>query len=133
LIAHLDYLASRVEALAAARGPGDVLLIQGDPGRESDPASDSGFLLMIGQGIGHETIRGSLLDVAPTLLRLAGLPLSREMEGKPAEVCLDPSVFGESRSLPSVASYGERRPADSRASDFDPEVLERLRSLGYIR
>ncbi|HEV8337322.1 MAG TPA: hypothetical protein VGR67_12970 [Candidatus Polarisedimenticolia bacterium] len=133
LIAHLDYVDSRVEEMAAARRPGDVLLIQGDPGRESDPAGDSGFLLMIGRGIGHQTVRGRLLDVTPTLLRIAGLPLSREMAGRPAEACLDGAVFGDPNGLPSIAGYGERRPADSRASDFDPEVLERLRSLGYIR
>jgi hypothetical protein len=133
LISHLDYVDSRIEALAAARHSGDVILIQGDPGRESDPASDTGFLLMVGRGIGPAAIRGDLLDVTPTLLRIAGFPLSREMKGRSAEACLDPSVFGENRRLPSVASYGERRPADSRASDFDPEVLERLRSLGYIR
>jgi hypothetical protein len=133
LVQHLDFLDARLRDLAASLSGGDLLLIEGDPGRNSDLGSDSGFLLLTGRGIEpRKTLRGDLLDVAPTLLRIAGLPLSREMKGKPVEACLDRSVFGEV-APPSVASYGERRPSDSRASDFDPEVLERLRSLGYIR
>lgn len=134
LVEHLDFLDSQIEGLAGSLRPEDVLVLQGDPGRQGDPLRDGGFLLLRGGGIRTPgELPGGLLDVAPTLLRLSGLPLSREMAGRPAEACLDPAVFGDGAESPPVPTYGERRPPSVRASDFDPEVLEKLRSLGYIR
>ena len=54
------------------------------------------------------------------------------MTGKPA-ACLDPATFGDDSTTPPVPTYGERARRDARSSDFDPEVLLKLRSLGYIR
>lgn len=45
---------------------------------------DPGVLIVAGPGIrsGAALTRASVLDIAPTLLHLAGLPVSREMEGR---------------------------------------------------
>ncbi len=134
LLEHLDFLDSRVEALSGSLRAEDILVLQGDPGRRRASSGDGGILLLRGGGIRPAVgLPGGLLDVAPTLLRLSGFPLSREMAGRAAEACLDPAVFGDGAGAPAVATYGERRPPALRASDFDPEVLERLRSLGYVR
>jgi hypothetical protein len=82
------------------------------------------------------SLRGDarLTDVAPTILYGLGLPISRELEGRPQS-----GLFGDefARRFPvqEVATYGPRRGHTGvRSSDaLDEEAVERLRSLGYIR
>ena len=71
-------------------------------------------------------------DVAPTVLHLLGLPRSRELDGRVLEAALDRTSAATTRCA-SCESYGRRptpRPAES---DFDRDVLEQLKSLGYIQ
>jgi hypothetical protein len=131
---HFDFLDERISEMALALRPQDLLVVEGDPGREREPSRDAGLLLIRGGGILQGARSdGVLLDVLPTLLRLSGFPLSREMKGRPLETCLDSSRFGSRDAPPEVSTYGDRRLPDGRGSDFDPEVIEKLRSLGYIR
>jgi len=75
----------------------------------------------------------TLLDIAPTVLRLAGLALAEDMPGHPL---VDPDAPASPR--PAIASYeapGGRVVAANLAEDRDAgqeEMLENLRSLGYI-
>lgn len=70
-----------------------------------------------------------LVDVAPTLLTLAGLSPARDMPGR---------VLAEGLDLPvparEVASYETGRRVAGHAEDrsVDPAILERLRALGYL-
>jgi predicted AlkP superfamily phosphohydrolase/phosphomutase len=74
----------------------------------------------------------SLYDIAPTLLYLAGLPLSREMEGTILTDCIE-EKFLRSHPVSSISTYGPPvRESDPDASDSDEEINERLRALGYI-
>ncbi|MBX7234673.1 MAG: alkaline phosphatase family protein [Caldilineales bacterium] len=75
----------------------------------------------------------SLIDLAPTLLHFAGLPIPTEMEGEPildafhdGYLVLHPPRLGP--SLPPVAPA----PADELSADESAAVNERLRGLGYI-
>ena len=78
-----------------------------------------------------------LVDVAPTVLYLSGLPVPEDMEGRVLEEAIDPAFLRRfpRTSIPTYESLG--RPlsevrvtiADSGA---DAEMVERLRSLGYI-
>ena len=83
---------------------------------------------------GHRVKRGRLnkptiLDVAPTLLALSGLPLAEDMPGRVLSEGLELDV-----SSPSVASYesGVRATGTSRNRMVDPEIMKRLESLGYL-
>jgi len=71
-------------------------------------------------------------DVAPTVLHLAGLPRSRELSGQVLEAALDPG-FRRAHPVRTVDSYGRRRASRPAESAFDRDMLEELRSLGYIR
>jgi hypothetical protein len=76
----------------------------------------------------------TLKDVAPTVLQLLGLPVSRELAGEPLLALLDPAFVGR-HPVREVETYG-RYAADPPVAEgvpLDEEMMERLRSLGYIR
>jgi Flp pilus assembly protein TadD len=72
----------------------------------------------------------TILDVAPTLLAVAGLGRAADMPGRVLTEGLVPGP-----ELPVVASYESgSRPVGAPAADgkVDAAILERLRSLGYV-
>jgi arylsulfatase A-like enzyme len=71
-------------------------------------------------------------DVAPTVLHLLGLPTSRELDGHVLEASLSES-FRRDHPVRTVDSYGRRPPSRPADSAFDQDVLEQLKSLGYIQ
>jgi hypothetical protein len=88
-------LASRVEALGryyefldrllgpllADPRPGSIVALVADPGRSA--ARGSGLLALTGSGVrAGAQLTGSAADVAPTILYLLGIPLSRELPGR---------------------------------------------------
>jgi hypothetical protein len=138
----------------AGSGPDDLVLVVGDPGRSGNgrgriradaPAGREvpgppGVLLVWGRRVpGAAAGRGSaglvsLEDLAPTLLALAGLPQARDLPGRAVLDFLTVSDPAR-RERPAVASYGGAAVPEEEISEdpFDEEVLDRLRSLGYIR
>ena len=94
---------------------------------EMDPPS--GMVLLFGPGIrkGQEIQNGSVLDVAPTILTMAGLPVDRKMEGK---VWLQAFVKPPEMKF---RSYPPRKKgAAGKAEDLDKKRIEDLKSLGYL-
>jgi len=79
----------------------------------------------------------TLLDIAPTVLYLAGLPVAADMQGRVLKEAIDDAFQARYpvRTLPTYEAVGrplaESRPAVA-TSDVDEEVIERLRSLGYV-
>lgn len=129
LRAYVAWLSRRTEALWA-REPGALGVLVADPGRQAGSDSE-GFLAMFGPGVrpGCVSEAHSITAVTPALLAMAGFPASDELDPVPAAVCLRAAASRPAR----VASYGRREP-DVGPSDpeSDREVLERLRSLGYV-
>ena len=96
-----------------------------------------GMLLMAGPGIkaGYRLRAASILDITPTLLYLLGLPVADDMEGRVLLEAVDPAMR-TMRSLRMIATYetGSGRAAlPAASSNVDDELLEQLRSLGYIQ
>lgn len=126
----------RADALVGAAAirlePRDLLLVVADPGR----LPGEGFLLACGARVipGRMARRGSLLDLAPTLLTLSGFPTARDLTGVPI---LDFLRGGDSAALAPVPidTFGPRIVSETGGVEdpFDKEVLDRLRSLGYIQ
>ncbi|MCI0567619.1 MAG: alkaline phosphatase family protein [Acidobacteria bacterium] len=134
LVDHLDRLDREISDLVTAARESDIIVVEGDPGRGESPGEDSGFLILTGPGIEEGlSINGRLMDVAPTLLRLLGFPPSLEMKGRPLVQCFLPGSPFAKEDPPPIVGYGQRRAPSRGGSEFDPEVLEKLRSLGYIR
>ncbi|MGH9868238.1 MAG: alkaline phosphatase family protein [Candidatus Polarisedimenticolia bacterium] len=113
----------------------DLLLLAADPGRGGNPV---GVLLVHGTRAVREAgprAGARLLDLAPTLLALAGLPTADDLPGRPV---LDFLTEGDParRTRPPIATYGGRsvRETEETADDpFQDEALDRLRGLGYIQ
>jgi Type I phosphodiesterase / nucleotide pyrophosphatase len=107
-------------------GPGDVLVVLSGYGLEPTPlwrrllgaftgtsvgsathgGAPDGVLLVTGGGIrpGAVPARASVLDVAPTLLYLLGLPVARDMEGRVLTEILEPE-FAEENPVTFIPSY----------------------------
>jgi predicted AlkP superfamily phosphohydrolase/phosphomutase len=107
-------------------GPGDVLVVLSGYGLAPTPlwrrllgvltgtsaatashaGGTDGVLLLAGGGIrpGTRPARASVLDVAPTLLYLLGLPVARDMEGRVLTEILDPG-FAEGNPVTFIPSY----------------------------
>jgi hypothetical protein len=77
----------------------------------------------------HDGPPGRVEDIAPTLLFWLGLPLSREFTGAPLP------VVPEDSPKRYVDSYGRpfSPPAPHEGKPLDQEMIDRLRSLGYVK
>lgn len=96
-----------------------------------------GILILAGKNVAsgaraHDPIRVD--DVAPTLLHLAGLPLSDEASGRLLTELLDPG-FLAAHPPRHVPTYGPRSSGGSSPSSSpeDERMLDHLRALGYVR
>jgi len=119
----------------ASLGANEVLVLVGDPGRLARGAGQpaEGLLVLAGPAVAPGDLGNvSERDVAPTVLHLLGLPKSRELEGSVLEAALSES-FRKDHPVRSVDTYGRRPPAQPADSAFDQDVLEQLKSLGYIQ
>ena len=127
----VDELLGGLRADLPANG---VLLLVGDPGRLArQSGSAEGLIVLSGANIAAGAMAaGGERDVAPTVLHLLGMPVSDELEGSVLEAALS-SAFRAAHPVRRVASYGRRPQGRLRESPFDREMLEELRSLGYIQ
>lgn len=130
---YYQFLDGVIVELVDDHRPGGVVALLADPGRST--ARGPGVLALSGAEIrigAREA--GSGWDVAPTLLYLLGVPDSRELPGRPRIDLVDPA-FASRVPVRSVDTYGRRTlaPRPPGSTPLDAEMLERLRSLGYVR
>lgn len=130
---YYGYLDGLLEGLAA---PGDGMVVTvAQPGRIA--TITHGLVAVSGDGAAPEP-RGDApmraVDVAPTVLHALGIPVSRELAGRPV-LELFSAPFTARYPVRETATYG-RRTSPSAAREGQPldrEMIERLRSLGYVR
>jgi hypothetical protein len=116
--------------------PGEFVVLVTQPGRVATPVA--GTLTIFGvPPRGFVDVRPGIADggaahaadIAPTILDALGVPLSRELAGTPvrAVLALAPARY--------VSAYGppSRGNAVRKGTPLDQEMIERLRSLGYVR
>jgi hypothetical protein len=139
---HLDgleryyrFLASQIDAIADARGEG-VLVLVTLPGRFV-AGVDGSLSIDLGPTTRTSSDPAEVArpeDVAPTLLYALGLPVSRELTGRPL-LDLFPREFVDRWPPREIATYGrrDRPPSRGTARSLDDEMRERLRSLGYVQ
>jgi hypothetical protein len=131
--AALDGLVGRLHAAC----PGHTVVLVTHPGRVPQPQDIQAVLAVGLAGASPAPARqGALLDVAPTILTLLGVPLSQELAGtwRPEVV---PASFADEHPPRFVAAYEPRRRTaedlPGGARPLEDEMRERLRSLGYVQ
>jgi hypothetical protein len=125
-------------------GPEDTLVVLSDHGfmpvlipghpNKSGTHREMGILAIWGRGARRGgSIEGArLVDILPTLLTLLDAPIALDLEGQVLQEALDP-VFVLDHEPRFIDGYEvSARPPLPDASDLDRNVIERLRSLGYI-
>lgn len=116
-------------------GPWFTWLGRGTPGGHTN--SPDGIFFAAGPGIrrGAPTSPGCV-DIVPTILHLFGLPVAEDLEGRVLTEILDAGATDP--QLTRIASYetfesGARPPQEVLSSAADADILEKLKTLGYIR
>lgn len=95
----------------------------------------TGILAALGPGLQpHASVPGSVVDVAPTILHALGVPISRELDGRVVTGLFRPDLLGQ-HPVREVEAYGPRGPVTAArgGAPLDQEMIDRLRSLGYVR
>jgi tetratricopeptide (TPR) repeat protein len=96
-----------------------------------------GIIGVYGNGVrrGHKLSGASVLDIAPTLLALQGLPQPADMPGKILAGAFEDSLAGRFNTA-VVATLQRRRAVTEQSSPVDnassAEALKKLEALGYI-
>jgi hypothetical protein len=129
---YYEYLDGVVATLVDAQ-PSRVVALLADPGRAA--SRGQGLLALVGgPSVPGARVAGRGSDVAATLLFLLGVPRSRELPGGVQEALLT-DAFRQAHPVRQVATYGRREivPRPPAASPLDRDVLDRLKSLGYVR
>jgi len=87
-----------------------------------------------GPGIKNATTiqNAHILDITPTVLYYLGLPVAKDMDGKP--IPLFTEDFQTKNPLKTITTY-EIKPRKSKriSSPMDKEIIKKLRGLGYIK
>ncbi len=110
-----------------------MVLLVAQPGRLQQDAP--GLLAISGANAATiEADRGAPVSIAPTVLMALGIPVAADLAGTPA-AALFTERFRAAHPARTVPTYGERRvsPRTTAGQPLDREMIERMRSLGYVR
>jgi predicted AlkP superfamily phosphohydrolase/phosphomutase len=109
-------------------------IIEGDTNGISGDHHPDGILVVAGSGIrqGYKLDQASVLDMAPTMLALMGLPIGRDMDGRVLQ-----EIFEDKFLAAHPINYIHSWEANDWQYEQDDETAteelkEHLRSLGYI-
>ncbi|MCJ7524021.1 MAG: alkaline phosphatase family protein [Candidatus Aminicenantes bacterium] len=92
-----------------------------------DMEAPPGILLVKGPSVKPGKINACIYDIAPTILYLFGLPVDRNMDGRPLQ-----DVFKLSRKLKYSLYSLDKNKKKVRNQAADREAIEELKALGYI-
>jgi hypothetical protein len=118
---------------AVAPASGELVILVTEPGRVSAP----GISQLAARGEiarAGGALMGRTTDVAPTILHALGLPIGRDLAGTPLLQMFD-DRFVARYPVRFVTTYGAPHATDVQRSTapLDQEMIDRLRSLGYVR
>lgn len=121
----------------ATNDPTRLTWLVTQPGRVTvDGSGARGLLAMSGPAAASHTTSEVVAPetLAPTVLRALGVPLASDLAASSVE-SLFVDVFRSTFPLRHVATYGERRvqAGQTTGKPLDREMIERMRSLGYVR
>ncbi len=96
----------------------------------------NGVFLAYGAGIepGSEPLNASLVDLAPTILYLMGVPVPAQMDGRILQETIAPDFtpFAGEETIRWASEDGDDADGQGLTEDQRRVVAERLRGLGYV-
>jgi hypothetical protein len=126
----LDQAIERLLQSGAASGR--VVFLVTQPGRIGTPSL--GLFAASGAGTREAHASGQVTSVAPTILAALGIPIARDLSGAPMLDVFAPSLLA-AHPVREVTTYGTRQLTgrSGTGQPLDKEMIERMRSLGYVR
>ena len=94
-----------------------------------------GILIASGPAVkpGARPEGATLLDIAPTVLQLLGVPVPADMDGRPLVELFDPAVVpGATAEQSPAIDSGEAVSAGAYSEEEDEAIQQRLADLGYL-
>jgi predicted AlkP superfamily phosphohydrolase/phosphomutase len=93
-----------------------------------------GVFMIKGPGIKEGARLGhvSLVDLAPTMLYQLGLPVGMDLEGRVIEEAFLSDYLNSNPVQLGVGATNNFEPQSEETDDEDPQILDRLKALGYI-
>jgi hypothetical protein len=121
------------DIVAAMPAKDRLIMVMMQPGRAA-AATTPGRLGISGPVVRSTRVTIQSTAVAPTVLYALGLPIARDLAAAPATDLFEPA-FVSRLTIRLVDTYGPRTgAARERASQgLDREMIQRMRSLGYVR
>jgi predicted AlkP superfamily phosphohydrolase/phosphomutase len=100
-----------------------------------------GIIIMMGNGIkkNHQLRRCSVLDITPTILYLIGLPIAKDMDGRVLRDAFTDEFLHQNpiRFIETYETEIKKKTLGKEFLEYNDDVkkrlLERLRTLGYIK
>jgi hypothetical protein len=112
----------------------EIVFVVASPGRVQSDAA--GLLVTLGDAANTRLKDGSArpTDVMPTVLHALGVPISRDLAGRPL-IEMFTAAFAKRAPVRQVSTYGppSAKRAPRQGQPLDQEMIDRLRSLGYVR
>jgi hypothetical protein len=134
---YYSYMDGMIKPLLDAADANTTIIVASDHGLMRGEHSDRGVFIMDGPNVRVNTrleSRVSLIDICPTMLYIMGLPVAEDMDGR---VCAGAFAddFLRTRRIRTIPSYGPRKEYSNKAieTNFDDKIIERLKSLGYLK
>jgi len=131
------YMDGMIKPLLDAADANTTIIVASDHGLMRGEHSDRGVFIMDGPNVRVNTrleSRVSLIDICPTLLYIMGLPVAEDMDGR---VCAGAFTdeFLRGHRIRTIPTYGPRREYSNKSieTNFDDKIIERLKSLGYLK
>ncbi len=135
-----DLILIQHETLAAVRARRGRQVVRWLPYRRMEGTHrPEGIIICTGPGITHKTdVDASIIDCAPTILAMMGVPVRANMEGRvleeilehPATVETEPTA--EELEPASVAQQAEPPKGEAYSEEELRQVTDRLADLGYL-
>lgn len=135
---YMDNILGRLKAKSA---PDTTFIIVSDHGFNFSPIGYNhyntpelahGVIIINGPGVkaGSRINNASIYDVTPTILALYGIPAGEDMDGKILQ-----DAFSRRLKSKTISTHedGQRSQQQKTPRELDEDVLEELRSLGYIK
>ena len=113
-------------------GSDRLVMLIAEPGRVAQ--SSAGLLAVTGTAASAQHPTAADTAIAPTVLYALGVPVAHDLASS-AVPDLFSATFVSAHPLRNVSTYGSRRlkSEPARGHTLDREMIERMRSLGYIR